>query len=139
MVGMAKDRAQTIIERPAEVVWAKVGDFADVTWIPRTQSSTLEGDDRSVRMEGMDFDLVQRLLERDDTTRSYRYCLANPGDLERAIGREVPGLEAVIAVTPNDESSCTVTWDVEAADFMVAGAAGEYQRALENLKAILEG
>jgi hypothetical protein len=138
-VGMAKERAETTIERPAEVVWAKIGNFGDVTWIPRTAESHLEGNDRSVRMEGMDFFLVQRLLERDDATRSYRYCLANPADLERVIGREVPGLEGTIVVTPNDESSCTVTWDVETADFMAAGAAGEYQRALENLKVILDG
>jgi len=135
---MAKARAQTTIDRPADVVWAKIGDFGDVTWIPRTQSCRLEGDDRSVRMEGMDFDVVQHLMSRDDTNRTYHYRLANPEDLARAIGREIPGLEATITVTPNGESSSSVVWDVETVDFMVEGAAAEYQRALENLKALLE-
>jgi hypothetical protein len=138
--GLASARAETVIDRSADDVWGRIRDFSDVSWILKTDSSRMEGDLRSVRMKGATTEVDQQLLAHDDADRTYTYRMATVLDLSAARG---PGavadhLRATITVTPIDESSSTITWDVETHDFMAAGVSAEYQRSLDNLKSLLE-
>ena len=138
---MAKARAEQTIDRPADVVWARIRDFGDVTWVPNTASCRLDGDVRTIKMQGRDFEVKERLLGHDDANRACTYDLAEPIDLEAVFG---PGFKAThllatLSVTPKGESSSTVTWDIhDAADALLAGTHAEYQAALDHLKVLLE-
>ena len=46
---MGEARAEITINRSADDVWATVGNFGDVTWMPGVETSELDGDDRVVR------------------------------------------------------------------------------------------
>src|SRR5262245_28922157 len=120
---MAEARAETIIAKPADEVWARIGDFGDVSWIPNTESCRVEGDVRRVRMTGLDFEVAQRLTHHDAAARTYSYCMAGELNLEAVLG---PGnilrgddLAATLAVTPKGESESLVTYDVKTIDAMV--------------------
>jgi hypothetical protein len=132
---MVKARAELVIDRPADVVWARIRDFVDVSWIPNTETSRLEGDKRIVRMRGRPSDVVQRLLNHDDKNRTFSYCLAS--DVEIAPGKKISKLEATVAVNPKGESSSWLTYDVDTDDFLVAAVNAEYQASLNNLKTLL--
>jgi hypothetical protein len=139
--GMEKRRAQTTIDRPADEVWARIGDFGDITWIPQTEHCTLDGDLRRVTKDAWDFDLVQRLVEHDDDRRTYSYDLPEVLNLDSLAG---PGaivhvLNGTLTVTPDGESRSTVTWDIETEDFLIGGTHAEYQNALDAVRAELEG
>jgi carbon monoxide dehydrogenase subunit G len=136
---MASAVAETIINKPADEVWAKVSNFADVTWIPNTESCELDGDVRSVRMRGRDGVVQQRLTSRVDSTRVLTYCMA--GELEVAPGFVLheDDLKATITVIPQGESQSRVTYGVETLDSMVEAVHAEYQGALDAVKAELEG
>jgi hypothetical protein len=137
---MVKACAVVNIDRTADDVWARIRDFGDVTWIPRTETSRLEGDKRIVRMEGRSFDVMQQLLQHDDENRTYSYRLASDIDFESMSrpAMKVSKLEAVIAVTPNGPSSARVDFEVDTDEFLVGAVNREYQQALENLKRLLE-
>lgn len=138
----AKARAETVINRPADAVWARVREFGDVSWVPNTASCRLDGDVRTITMNGRDFEVKERLLSQDDTSRTFTYDLAEPIDLEAVFG---PGFKATrllatLSVTPRGESSSWVTWDIlDATDAFLAGTHAEYQAALDHLKDLLEG
>ena len=138
---MQKRRAETVIDRPADVVWARIRDFGDITWIPNTESCALEGDDRRISRAAWDFDLVQRLVNHDDVARTYSYTLAEPLDFSVFFGPDhmVRVIDGTIAVTPEGDSASRVTWDIATEDFMIEGTHKEYQEALESLKAQLGG
>ena len=55
---MGEARAEITIDRPADDVWAVVGNFGDLLWMPGIESCELEGDDRILGMFGM------RIVER---------------------------------------------------------------------------
>ena len=138
---MEKRRAETVIKRPADAVWARIRDFGDISWIPNAGSCILEGNDRKVSKETWDFVLRQRLVNHDDEQRTYSYDLPAPMNFESLLG---PGsivsvLEGTISVTPKGESESTVTWDLETEDFLIEGTHREYQATLDSLKAELEG
>jgi Polyketide cyclase / dehydrase and lipid transport len=137
---MQRRRAETVIERPADVVWARIRDFGDITWIPNTESCVLEGSDRRVSRAAWDFDLMQRLVDHDDEARTYSYTLAEPLDFSVFFGPDhmVTMIDGTIAVIPHGESVSMVTWDIETEDFMIDGVHKEYQEALESLKSQLE-
>ena len=138
---MQKRHAETVIDKPADVVWARIRDFGDITWIPNTESCVLEGDERRVSRAAWDFDLVQRLVNHDDAARTYSYTLAQPLDFSVFFGPDhmVNVIDGTIAVIPQGDSASLVTWDIETEDFMIEGTHKEYQEALESLKAQLGG
>jgi hypothetical protein len=139
---MAKARAQTTINRPADVVWARVGDFADVSWVPNTDTCTLDGDVRTITMKGMDdFELKQRLVHHDDANRTFSYELAKEFDLSVIFGpgHVVTQINGTLAVTPQGDDTSLVTYDVETDDFLLEGTHAEYQGAIDHLKVELEG
>jgi hypothetical protein len=141
-MAVMKSRAETTINRPADEIWARIGNFADISWIPSAEQHNckMEGDIRSVTKDAWTFKLLQRLTVHDDVRRTYSYALPHDLSFEALAG---PGkiakvLNGTLAVTPNGESQSTVTWDLEAEDFIFKGASVEYQHALDTLKAEME-
>lgn len=138
-----KKHAQAAINRSADDIWARIGNFADISWIPGTepQNCTMNGNLRSVTKDAWSFNLVQRLTEHDDKRHTYSYDLPEPISFESIAGpgKIVHVLNGTLTVTPTGESQSHVTWDLEAEDFIAGGAFVEYQLALDTVKAELEG
>lgn len=126
---MGEARAEITIDRPADDVWAKVGNFGDLLWMPGIETCELDGDDRILGMFGMR--IVERQLSRDDEERTLTYSIVD-GDMKPEVHR------ATITVMPAGSGSF-VTWDVETDDAMVEVMQGAYSGALAALKEQLEG
>jgi mxaD protein len=125
---MGEARAEITIDRPADEVWAKLGTFGDLTWMPGIETCELAGDDRILGMFGMR--IVERQLARDDENRTYTYGIVE-GDMKPEVHR------ATVTVMPAGSGSF-VTWDVETDDNMVEVMQGAYTGALAALKEQLE-
>jgi mxaD protein len=125
---MGEARAEITIDRPADDVWEKVGNFGDLLWMPGIESCELEGDDRVLGMFGMR--IVERLYARDEEARALTYGIVE-GDMKPEVHR------ATITVMPAGSGSF-VTWDVETDDAMVEVMQGAYTGALAALKEQLE-
>jgi hypothetical protein len=125
---MGEARAEITIDRPADDVWAKVGNFGELTWMPGIETCELDGDDRIIGTFGMR--VVERQLSRDDEARTLTYGIVD-GDMKPEVHR------ATITVMPAGSGSF-VTWDVETDDAMVEVMQGAYTAALAALKEQLE-
>jgi len=126
---MGHARAETTIDKPADEVWATIGDFGGLDWMPGLDSCRVEGDDRILGMFGME--ITERQLRRDDATRTYTYGI---------VGGPVQVEKHEATITVNDLNGAShVTWDVDTDDHMVEMMQGTYQGALDALKAKLEG
>jgi hypothetical protein len=125
---MGEARAEITIDRPADDVWAKVGNFGDLLWMPGIETCELDGDDRVLGMFGMR--IVERQFSRDDEARTLTYGIVE-GDMKPEVHR------ATITVMPAGSGSF-VTWDVETDDAMVEVMQGAYTGALAALKEQLE-
>jgi hypothetical protein len=138
---MESTRVETVIDKPADVVWDRIRDFGEVSWIPNTESVEVDGDVRTVTMTGGKFKVSQRETAHDDANRSYSYEMAESIDMSALFGKPtvLEHLQATLSVTPDGESSSVASYDLETHDFMIAGVKAEYQGALDNLKALLEG
>ena len=126
---MGEARAEITIDRPADDVWAVIGNFGELTWMPGVETCELDGDDRILGMFGMR--IVERQLARDEEGRSLTYGIVE-GDMKPEVHR------ATITVMPAGSGSF-VTWDVETDDAMVEVMQGAYTGALAALKEQLEG
>ena len=126
---MGEARAEITIDRPADDVWAVIGNFGELTWMPGVETCELDGDDRILGMFGMR--IVERQLARDEEGRSLTYGIVD-GDMKPEVHR------ATITVMPAGSGSF-VTWDVETDDAMVEVMQGAYTGALAALKEQLEG
>jgi carbon monoxide dehydrogenase subunit G len=126
---MGEARAEITIDRPADDVWAVIGNFGELTWMPGVETCELEGDDRILGMFGMR--IVERQLARNDEDRTLTYGIVD-GDMKPEVHR------ATITVMPAGSGSF-VTWDVETDDAMVEVMQGAYTGALGALKEQLEG
>jgi Polyketide cyclase / dehydrase and lipid transport len=139
-------RAEVVIDRTADEVWARIGNFVNVSWIPGAESSRLDGDVRTVQMNGSNklkgkkFEVSQQLLHHDDAARTYSYCLATNMDFESMFGpgRKLTQFRGTIAVEPHGDSVARVTFDIDTDEFLAGSINHEYQRALNNLKALME-
>lgn len=127
---MGEARAEITIAKPADEVWAKIGNFGELTWMPGVDSCELDGDDRILGMFGS-MRIVERQFARDDEERTLTYGIVD-GDMKPEVHR------ATIKVNPAG-SGAFVTWDVETDDAMVEVMQGAYTGALEALKEQLEG
>jgi carbon monoxide dehydrogenase subunit G len=127
---MGKGQAAIDIDKPADEVWALVGDFGGIGgWMPGIESCRVEGDDRILDTMGMT--ITETLRARDDAARAITYSVV--------AGAPVETHEATITVTEAGAGS-HVTWDVEATpDEMAEVMATVYQGALDALKAHAEG
>jgi carbon monoxide dehydrogenase subunit G len=128
---MGKGHAEIKIDKPADAVWALTGDFGGIGgWMPGIDSCVLEGDDRVLKMMGME--ITERLQSRDDDGREIVY----------AIVAGVPGVtnhKGTITVVPDGQGSF-VTWDVEIEpDEMTDMMTQIYQQSLQALKDHLGG
>jgi len=126
---MGEARAEITIDRPDDDVWAVIGNFGELTWMPGVETSELDGDDRILGMFNMR--IVERCYARDDEGRTLTYGIID-GDMKPEVHR------ATITVMPAG-SGCFVTWDVETDDNMVEVMQGAYTGALGALKEQLEG
>jgi hypothetical protein len=126
---MGEARAEITIDRPADEVWAKIGNFGEMTWMPGVETCELDGDDRILGMLGMR--IVERQFARDDEERTLTYSIVD-GDMKPEVHR------ATIKVNPAGSGSF-VTWDVTTDDAMVDVMQGAYTGALQALKEQLEG
>lgn len=127
---MGEARAEITIERPADEVWAKIGNFGELTWMPGVDTCELDGDDRILGMFGS-MRIVERQFARNDEERTLTYGIVD-GDMKPEVHR------ATIKVNPAGSGSF-VTWDVTTDDAMVEVMQGAYTGALEALKSQLEG
>jgi carbon monoxide dehydrogenase subunit G len=127
---MGTATAEIDVDKPADAVWAVVGDFGGIGgWMPGIESTTLEGDDRILGMLGMS--ITERLISSDDEVRTITYSVID--------GAPVESHQATITVTPAGDGS-HVTWVVDATpDDMAALMGTIYQQALEALKTHVEG
>lgn len=126
---MAKARAEIDINRPADEVWAVVGDFGGIGgWMPGIESCHVDGDDRVLKMMGME--VIERLERRDDEEREIVYGIVG--------GVPVINHKATITVTPQGANS-HVTWDVDVDDEMTDMMHQVYQQSLGALKDHLSG
>jgi hypothetical protein len=125
---MGEARAEITIDRSADDVWAKIGNFGELTWMPGVETCELDGDDRVLGMLGMR--IVERQFSRDDEDRTLTYGIVD-GDMKPEVHR------ATITVMPAGNRSF-VTWDVETDDAMVEVMQGAYTGALTALKDELE-
>jgi carbon monoxide dehydrogenase subunit G len=120
-------RAQTTIDRPAQEVWAEIGDFRRVDWIPGIVAFRLQTESiRLISVHGMN--LVEQLTSYDDEARTYTYSVQ---------GLPVEQHSATLTVTPQGESSSVVTWDTTTDDHMVAVLRDGCQVVLDQLRARL--
>jgi len=126
---MGEARAEQTIEKPADEIWKVVGSFGEMSWMPGVESCELNGDDRTLKMNGME--IVERQLRRDDSARSLTYGIVG--------GVPIGHHQATITVTPNGAATSLVTWDVDTDDAMVDAMKGIYQSSLDSLKQQLEG
>jgi carbon monoxide dehydrogenase subunit G len=126
---MGTAAAEIDVNRPADDVWALVGDFGGIGgWMPGIDSCRLEGDDRILETMGMT--ITERLLSKDDGARAITYSVID--------GAPVETHTATITVTPVGEAS-HVTWDVDATPDDMATLMGTiYQQALVGLKSHAE-
>ncbi|MGH9016363.1 MAG: SRPBCC family protein [Acidimicrobiales bacterium] len=122
---MGKGHAEITIDKAADAVWAVTGDFGGLGgWMPGIESCDVEGDDRLLKMMGME--ITERLISRDDSTREIVYGIV--------AGVPVSSHRATITVTPEGSGSL-VTWDVEVEpDDMTEMMQGIYQQSLQALK-----
>jgi carbon monoxide dehydrogenase subunit G len=126
---MGEARAEITIDRPADEVWAKIGNFGELTWMPGVETCELRGDDdRVLGMFGMT--IVEHQYSRDDEARTLTYGIVE-GDMKPEVHK------ATITVMPAGSGSF-VTWDVETDDAMVEVMQGAYTGALVALKEQLE-
>ena len=126
---MGKARAEIDIDRPADDVWAVVGDFGGIaTWMPGLESCHVDGDDRVLKMGGME--IIERLERRDEESREIIYGIVG--------GVPVINHKATITVTPEGSGS-HVTWDVDVDDEMLDLMHQVYQQSLQALKEHLGG
>ncbi|HEY7948393.1 MAG TPA: SRPBCC family protein [Acidimicrobiales bacterium] len=128
---MGKARAEIEIEKPADEVWAVAGDFGGIGgWMPGIESCVVEGDDRILKMMGME--ITERLVRRDDEKKVIVYGIVGG---VTGVGHH----EASISVAPKGNGS-HVTWDVEVdPDEMTEMMQGIYQQSLQAMKDHLGG
>ena len=126
---MGEARAEITIDCPVDDVWAVVGNFGDLMWMPGIESCELEGDTRVLSMMGMR--IVERQLGRDEEA-----CVISYGIIDGDMKPETH--EATITVVEEGAGS-HVTWDVVTDDAMTDVMKNAYQGALEALKGQLEG
>jgi Polyketide cyclase / dehydrase and lipid transport len=123
-IEMAEGVVDVTIQAAPDEVWAKIGDFGALDEIfPAIDSIRLEGDDRVLGMGGNE--VRERLLSRDDATRTLVYSIVEGIPVERH--------QATVTVAADGDGS-KVTWayEVEPAD-MVPMLDGAYQGILANL------
>ena len=124
-------RREVRIRRPADEVWAVVGDPARVQdWFTGIASSTVEGDARMI-VTGAGIPMPETILTLDHIARRFQYRITAPIVQEHLSTLDVHDLGdgTCLAVYSADADPATMA-------LLIAGAAGS---ALEDLRDRLEG
>jgi len=126
---VSQARAEIELSTAPEQVFAVVGDFGSIDWFPGIESCVVDGDDRILKMPGLE--ITERLESRDEEARTITYRIV--------AGLPVVNHRATISVSSNGSGS-HVTWEVEIEpDDMAALFQSTYQQALDALKTHLGG
>lgn len=105
---MAEGVVDLTIDAPPDAVWVKIGDFGALAEIfPAIDSIRLEGNDRVLGMGGNE--ARERLLSRDDATRTLVYSIVEGIPVERHLATIT--VEAI-----GDGSKVTWAYEVEPAE-----------------------
>jgi carbon monoxide dehydrogenase subunit G len=143
-----KAHVETTIEKSADEVWARIGNFGDLSWFPGVESVSVDGDERATKVEGMNLYHVERLVRRDDAARTYTYAtvgfrgdtLVRTEDGGMFDLNTMSGHEGTITVLPAGDASARVTYGFAVDDPKMAETMREqYQSVLADLKKQLEG
>jgi carbon monoxide dehydrogenase subunit G len=126
------ETARIDIAKPADEVWALVGEFGGLdTWMAGVDSCEVEGDIRTIQTMGMT--LTEQLKGRDAEARSITYSIVGEG-------APVAQHEATITVHDTGDGASEVTWEVGVEPPEATPMFKDiYQGALEQVKAKLEG
>ena len=137
---MAELNVERDFEASAGDVWEKLGDFAELGWMPGVGSVEVEGEGigavRSIAMGPAK--IVERLEAHDNDARSLSYSITEG---------PVPVIDYLATITVSEVGSgCHVGWtakfstpDGVPAEAVVPALEGAYGGALDALKKILEG
>lgn len=148
---MPKALAQTTIARPADDVWAVVGEFADMRWQEAVETCTRVGELRVAKMAGFDLEVDELLVHHDDAQRTYTYAVTamrgiTDFDLGDGTVLELADMighhRATLTVAPLDEGRCRVDYELEldeGHDGNLASTIGRYQSVIDDLKRQLAG
>lgn len=116
-------RTEAHVDVTPEKAWEVVGDLGGVhKWLGIIETCRLDGDTRVCGLAGGQGTLVEKILERDDAERRYRYTITEAPF-------EIASHEATFAVQPDGDGS-RIVWEVtfEPAElqpmFEGSGAAG---------------
>lgn len=128
---MARVSKEIDIARSPDDVWTVVGDPAGISgWVPVLSASTVEGDTRTCTLEDGGV-LTEKILNRDDAGRNYRYSI-----VDSPFG--FTAYESQIEVREAGEGS-KVVWTVDLEpDSMADQMAPLYEQSLAMLKQQLE-
>jgi len=126
------ETARIDIAKPADEVWALVGEFGGLdSWMAGIDSCTVDGDIRTIETLGMT--LTEQLVGRDAEGRSITYSIVGEG-------APVAKHEATITVLDAGDGASEVTWDVSVEPDEAAPMFKDiYQGALGQVKTTLEG
>jgi carbon monoxide dehydrogenase subunit G len=118
------------IQRPAEDVWAFIGDPARLhEWFPGITATTVDGTSRVITTR-MGIPMPEEIVTDDQLARRFQYKLLLPAIKEHLSTLDVHDL---------GDGTCLATYaadaDPAAMALIIAGAAGN---ALENAKQMLE-
>jgi hypothetical protein len=129
---MAGARAEVTIDSPADEVWALLGDFGNLGWIPDAHSVQLDGDIRTFQLG--DSIVKHRLLHHDDVARSYTYALA--ADVGADSDATLRATQATISVVPDGPLAARVAWtsETEERKGSSAGLGAFFQGILDHAK-----
>lgn len=124
-------RRHVRIRRPADEVWAAIGDPARVhEWFPGIESATVDGPTRVVTT-GAGLPIPEEIVTHDDIARRFQYRITGPIAQEHLSTLDVLDL---------DDGTCVVVYAADAVPatmaLVIAGAAGS---ALEHLRERMEG
>ena len=148
---MPSSTATVTIDRPAEVVWAAIRDYADPGWRGGIATCVLEGDVRTVTTQGRDLVLEETLLHHDDEARTFTYSVTSVrGDtvVDKGDGTtlDIASMaghhRATLTVGPVDDATARVVYDLEVDeghDETFESTSGQYRAVLDRLKRQLEG
>lgn len=127
---MATMRRETWIDRPADDVWALVGDAGAVTeWFPQMSAVKVEGNQRTIRLAS-GIELVEEFVAHHDMRR-FQYRLLGPFPIVHHL--------ASIDVLADGQVRCLVVYstDVEPNALVLVLDAAVVD-ALANLKLLME-
>ncbi len=127
----ASVRREVRINRPADEVWALLGDPARIQeWFPGIESSTVDGTSRTI-VTGSGLPMPEEILTNDPLQRRFQYRITAPMVKEHLSTLDVIDLGdgTCLAVYSADANPSTMA-------LVIAGAAGS---ALAHAKVLLEG